>query len=245
MAVDGGLGTVGVRRLGLARGELPLLARQIPLARLAVAAVAIPTMIVVMALFGPADHSARARRPVRGEPPLRRVQSGVAAAGHRAHDARRGWRRSCACSSSRVVVVAAGARSGRPGRRRLGRGRRGRASRAPITSSCSARCCRAGVRPAAVRCAALVALAREAAPLGLSNFVWAAAQYMPLFLVGSIVGGAQVGWFAAGAAARELGRHVQLRLSLQPLPVARACRRARQRRRRTPDDGIVPRHGLA
>jgi O-antigen/teichoic acid export membrane protein len=42
-----------------------------------------------------------------------------------------------------------------------------------------------------------VVLIREAAPLGMSNFVWAAAQYMPLFLVGSIVGGAQVGWFAA------------------------------------------------
>ena len=42
-----------------------------------------------------------------------------------------------------------------------------------------------------------VGLIREGAAVGLSTFVWAAAQYMPLFLIGSLVGGARVGWYAA------------------------------------------------
>jgi O-antigen/teichoic acid export membrane protein len=45
----------------------------------------------------------------------------------------------------------------------------------------------------------MVELVREGASLGLSQFVWVAAQFLPLFLVGSIVGGAVVGWFAAAA----------------------------------------------
>jgi O-antigen/teichoic acid export membrane protein len=40
-------------------------------------------------------------------------------------------------------------------------------------------------------------LIREAIPLGLSGVVWSAAQYAPLFLMGAIVGGSDLGIFAA------------------------------------------------
>jgi O-antigen/teichoic acid export membrane protein len=39
-------------------------------------------------------------------------------------------------------------------------------------------------------------LIREAIPVGLSNAVWSAAQYAPLFLMGAIVGGSDTGIFA-------------------------------------------------
>ena len=39
-------------------------------------------------------------------------------------------------------------------------------------------------------------LIREAIPVGMSNVVWSAAQYAPLFLMGTIVGGSDTGIFA-------------------------------------------------
>ena len=39
-------------------------------------------------------------------------------------------------------------------------------------------------------------LVREALPVGLGTMIWSAAQYVPLFLMGTLVGGAGVGFFA-------------------------------------------------
>ena len=43
----------------------------------------------------------------------------------------------------------------------------------------------------------IAALIREGAAIALTTFAWSAAQYMPLFLVGSLVGGTSVGLYAA------------------------------------------------
>jgi O-antigen/teichoic acid export membrane protein len=195
MAVEGGLGTVGVRRLGLARGEMPRLARQIPLARLTVAAIAVPAMIVVMAWVGPEtvprmlvvlfaasllfaafnqewllQGTERMTHVAVAQIVRMLVFGAVVVAVVRNPDdlAGVGWAEFAAVAVTSVYYFVV--------QRALLQGRR---------------------QPGGDLLRGAVALAREAAPLGLSNFVWAAAQYMPLFLVGSIVGGAQVGWFAA------------------------------------------------
>jgi len=45
--------------------------------------------------------------------------------------------------------------------------------------------------------AALQRLARRGLSVGLSNMVWAVIQFMPLFLVANLVGGAETAWFGA------------------------------------------------
>jgi O-antigen/teichoic acid export membrane protein len=196
MAIDGGLGTVGVRRLGLARGELPLLAHQIPAARLAIAAVAIPTMIIVMELVAPPtipralvwlfaasllfaalnqewllQGTERMKHVAAAQILRMMVFTFVVVLLVRGPDdlVAVGWAEVAAVAVTGAYYLAV--------------------QHAVVTRIGSGR---------GATWRSIVALAREAAPLGLSNFVWAAAQYMPLFLVGSIVGGAQVGWFAAG-----------------------------------------------
>lgn len=195
MAVDGGLGTVGVRRLGLARAELPRLARQIPLARLAVAAGAIPIMIVVMALFGPATIPRTL---------VALFAASLLFAAFNQEWLLQGCERMTHVAVAQIlrmfvfaIVVVAWVR---------GPGDLVGVGWAELTAVALTSAYYYFVQRALLRgqraagsdvLRGAVALAREAAPLGLSNFVWAAAQYMPLFLVGSIAGGAQVGWFAA------------------------------------------------
>ncbi|MBK7284258.1 MAG: hypothetical protein IPI83_07655 [Sphingomonadales bacterium] len=43
------------------------------------------------------------------------------------------------------------------------------------------------------------ALVREGAAVGSTNFVWALAQSVPLFLIASLSGGVETAWFAGAA----------------------------------------------
>lgn len=196
MAIDGGLGTIGVRRLGLARGELPRLAHAIPVARLAIAAVAIPAMIVVVELFGP--------------PTIPRALAWLFAASLLFAALNQEWllqgsermTHVAVAQILRMLVFAFAAVLLVRGPADLVGVGWAEFAAVGVASIYYLAAQHALVTPIRVgrtgTWRGVLALAREAAPLGLSNFVWAAAQFMPLFLVGSIVGGAQVGWFAAG-----------------------------------------------
>jgi O-antigen/teichoic acid export membrane protein len=193
MAVDCGLGTIGVKRLAESRQEMPTLAAQIPLARLVFALLAIPVMIVGVATLGSSSipgglvslyaaslifhacnqdwllQSAQLMAHVAFAHTLRVLTFTVAALllVHGSADATAvGWAELAAGS---VVALYYGVVT--------------HVKVTPLRVSRSV--------------FKMMGIIREGASLGLSRFAWAAAQYMPLFLVGTIVGGAEVGWFAA------------------------------------------------
>ncbi len=192
-AVECGLGTIGVKRIARAREELPALAAEIPLTRLVIAILAIPLMIAGVEVFGsPA------------------IPSGLVwlyAASLLFTALNQEWVLQSSELMSEVVVA--------------------QTLRALVFATAVFLFVRSSADVTAVGFAELGAVAvasiyclwqqhfkvspvrfslsiprmailvREGTSVGLSHFVWSAAQFMPLFLLGSIVGAAQVGPFAA------------------------------------------------
>jgi O-antigen/teichoic acid export membrane protein len=193
MAVDCGLGMIGVRRIARSPSELPLLAAQIPLARLAIASLAIPVMVASVEMLGPPGmlsglvwlfaasllfaawnqewllQSAELMTHVAITQALRMLTFTtmvVLLVHHPSDIVAVGWAEIAAAAVACLCYL---------GLQHL--------KVTPVRFSFSPR--------------SMVALVREGTALGLSQFVWVAAQFLPLFLVGSIVGGAVIGWFAA------------------------------------------------
>jgi O-antigen/teichoic acid export membrane protein len=193
MAVDCGLGTIGLRRVATARQEIPYLASLIPLARLILAAACVPTMVVAAQLFGPREISSglvwlyalslvfvalnqewllqsAEMMPQVAIAQLLRVLTFAAVAFLLVQ----GPSDVAYVGAAELVAVAvAGLYYGVVQHFRI----------TPVRV------------PRAIHAA--LGLIREGAPLGWSQFAWATAQFMPLLLVGSIGNGAAVAWFAA------------------------------------------------
>lgn len=193
MAVDCGLGTIAVRRIAASHAELPALAAEVPAARLAIALVAMPMVVVSVALLGPSgiptelvllyaaslvfaacnqdwllQGTERMTQVAVGQT-LRMALFALAVlflVGGPADLVAAGWAEAAAAAAMCAFYLGVQAKAIAPVR-------------------------------LAFPAARLLALVREGAPLGLSQFVWFAAQYMPLLLVGSLAGGAEVGLFAS------------------------------------------------
>lgn len=203
MAIDCGLGPIGVRRVAQSRTELPRLATQIPLARMAVAFITIPIMVIGVMAFGPAGVPAALvwllaasllLAPLNQDWLLQSAElMAQVAFGH--------MLRAIVFASAVVLfvhgpddVVAVGW-----------------AELAAAAVACLYYLAMQHFKVTPIRLSFSVphvlGLIRDGAAVGLSTFVWAAAQYMPLFLIGSLVGGAQVGWYAA---AQRLGTSISM-----------------------------------
>ena len=193
MAVDCGLGTIGVKRLAASREELPTLAAQVPLTRLVIASLAIPVMILGVAATGSASiprglvwlYAASLLFHAANQDWL--LQS----AGLMAHVAFAHTLRVLTFTGAALLLVHGSADATAVGWAEL--------AAASVVTLYYVGVTHAKVTPLRVPRAVrdMIGLVREGASLGLSRFAWAASQYMPLFLLGSIVGGAEVGWFAA------------------------------------------------
>lgn len=193
MVIDCGLGTIGVRRIAAAKEELPALAARIPLARLAIALVAIPLMIICAEVLGPPDlprslvwlyalslvfvalnqewllQSAELMPQVAFAQALRMLTFAAVV-----FLLVRGPLDVTAVGAAEIIAAA-------------------------VVSLYYLRLQHVRVTPVrfSLSVPKTIGLIREGASLGLSQFAWAAAQFMPLFLVGSISHGATVAWFAA------------------------------------------------
>jgi O-antigen/teichoic acid export membrane protein len=193
IAVEGGLATVGVRRVAQSRDDLPALATLIPLARMLVALAAIPLLIVAVELLGPAQAS---RTLV-----LLFAASLLLWA----------WNQDWLLQSVELMGQVALARMLRmlvflTAVILLVHGPEDVAAvgLAELAGLGAAFIYYVGIqhfKVAAVRIVVsigeITTLIREGAAIALTTFAWSAAQYMPLFLVGSLVGGAGVGLYAA------------------------------------------------
>ena len=193
MAVDFGLGTIGVKRIAKARRELPTLATQIPLARLSIALLAIPVMITLAVGLGASSippelvwlYAASLLFAACNQDWLLQSAELMAhvAFGHMLR---------VLTFTVAVLLFVKGANDV------IAVGWAELAAAAVVTLFYLI-VTHIKVTPFSVPRSAFNTnkLIREGASIGLSRFAWAAAQYMPLFLVGSMIGGPQVGWFAA------------------------------------------------
>ncbi|MDQ3446754.1 MAG: oligosaccharide flippase family protein [Pseudomonadota bacterium] len=193
MAVDFGLGTIGVKRIAESRNELPTLAAQIPLARLGIALLAIPILIIVAAALGSPSiplelvwlYAASLIFVACNQDWLLQSEELMA------HVAFAHMLRVLTFTVAVLLLVQGSADVAAVGGAEL--------AAAAVVTLYYLLVTHIKVTPLRVPHSAfgMMGLLRESASLGLSRFAWAAAQYMPLFLVGTLVGGAQVGWFAA------------------------------------------------
>lgn len=193
MAVDCGLGTIGVKRIAESRHELPTLAAQIPLARLAIALLAIPVMIIGAATLGSPSiprelvwlYAASLIFAACNQDWLLQSEELMA------HVAFAHMLRVLTFTVAALLLVHGSADVAAVGWAEL--------TAAAVVTLYYLIVTHVKVTPLRVPRSAfsMMGLIRESASLGLSRFAWAAAQYMPLFLIGSMVGGAAVGWFAA------------------------------------------------
>jgi O-antigen/teichoic acid export membrane protein len=193
--VDAGLGTVGIRRAAHDAARLPVLAFQIQLARLLLALLSVPAMILI----------ARSAAAVAGE--------GLLVALFAASLLTQPWRPEWllqACERMTETAIARVLRTAvflvgvlllvrRPGDLALV----GAAELAALVVMALYCLWVQQVRITPVRLTGpvqgLAPLAREGAVVGAGNLVWSLDQYAPLFLLGSFVGGAETAWYAAAA----------------------------------------------
>lgn len=193
IAVGCGLGTIGVRRIAEARQELPALAAQIPMTRLIIAVVAIPVMIIGVAALGP--------------PALPRNLVWLFAASLVFAAWNQEWLLQSAermaevgfAQMLRVLIFAAAVLLLVRGPADLAAVGWAEVAAAFAVTLYYLYVQQSKITPIRVALSLhrMLRLVREGVAVGLSQFVWAAAQYAPLFLVGGIVGGAEIGWFAA------------------------------------------------
>ena len=194
MAIDCGLGTIGVRRIAAARAMLPSVAALVPLARLALAVVAIPVMIICVETLGPAPMP-------RGLVWLYATSLVFVAlnqewllqsAGLMAQVAVAQLLRMLTFAAIVLWLVHGSADASLVGLAEI--------AAAVVVSLYYLGQQQARITPVRASFAwrGAMDLMREAASLGLSQFAWAAAQFMPLFLIGSSgSNAATVAWFAA------------------------------------------------
>lgn len=193
VAVEAGLANVAVRRVARSPADLPRLATLIPLTRVVVALVAIPVLVAVVSAFGPAQAST--------------TLVVLFAAGLLFW----AWNQDWLLQSVELMAQVALARM----LRMLvfiaavvllvhGPDDIAAVGLAELAGLGAAFLFYVGVqhfKVTAIRLVAsirdMVSLIREGAAIALSTFAWNAAQYMPLFLVGSIAGGSGVGLYAA------------------------------------------------
>lgn len=191
--VDGGLGAVGMRRIARKPDDLPALAAQVPVARLGLALVSVPLMVLVAA---PATHDRTARNLVW-----------LFALSLLAAPWRQDWllqateRMSQAMLAQLLRVVIFGLivlALVRDPSDILAVGWAEIAALSAMSLYCVAQQ-QSRIAPFRLRppVTGFAGLAKEGAMVGFGNMVWAANQYAPLLLVASFVGGMETAWFAA------------------------------------------------
>jgi O-antigen/teichoic acid export membrane protein len=193
--VDAGLGPVGVRRMARRPAELPRLAFQIPVARLALALACVPIMLLVVRAAAQSSLSpmlvwlfalSLLAVPLRQEWLLQASE------------------RMTETAIGRILRTSVFATV-------IGLGVRGPADLAIVGAAELAGVVAMGVYCIQVQHRRIVpvrlfgstqgmaSLLREGAALGAGNVVWSLNQYAPLFLIATLVGGAETAWFAAAA----------------------------------------------
>lgn len=195
MLVDGGLDVIGTRRTGRNAAELPLLAFQIPAARLLLALIAVPLMILI------------ATQLMKASVPLALVVLFALSL------LTTPWRQQWLFQATERMTAAATADVLRMGvfaaliwtlvRDKsdiLAVGWAEMAAVGAMTVYCLViqhhRIARIQLRGSF---AGFGGLLREGAAVGSTNLVWALNQYAPLFLIGALIGGVQIAWFAAAS----------------------------------------------
>ncbi len=199
VVIESGLGVVGVRRLAVRPAGLPAIAAQVPAARLAMALVSVPAMVLV---------GMPAARAAGDGALLRLFALSLLAAPWRQTWLLQATDRMAAAAFAQVLrmavfavlVVALVAGSGdllRVGWAEI-------AAVSAMSLFCVA-IQQARITPWRLRVplAGLPGLAAEGSVIGLGNVVWSANQYAPLLLVAYFAGGDATGWF--GAASRVIG----------------------------------------
>ena len=195
LLVDGGMGVVGTRRTVRDPQDLPLLAHQIPVARFLLVLVGVPLMTLI------AITTTRATVP--------QALVFVFAASLLTAPWRQQWlfqatgRMATVANAEivRMVVFAAGIWIFvRTPSDVLAVGFTELCAVSAMTAFCIVMQQRQ-VTPFRLRgsFAGFGALVREGAAVGSSNFVWALAQSVPLFLIASLSGGVETAWFAGAA----------------------------------------------
>jgi len=193
--VDGGFGVIGTRRAARNPDDLALLAFQIPVARLLIAAIGVP----LMALMAIASMGAEVPTALVWLFALSLLTAP--------------WRQQWLFQATERMAAAATADIVRMGvfavliwvwvRSPDNLLRVGWAEIAAV-SLMTLYCLIVQHRHiAAIRLrgsfAGFGGLMREGAAVGSTNFVWALNQYAPLFLIAALIGGVQVAWFAAAS----------------------------------------------
>lgn len=193
--VDAGLGTVGVRRLAHHPVELPQLAFQIPLARLALAIASVPIMVLIarstaQSFLSPALVWLFALTLLTL--PLR--QEWLLQASERMTETAIG-------RVLRTSVFAAVIWLGVRGPADLAVVGAAELAGVVVMSMYCIYVQHAHIVPVRLSGSTrgMASLVREGAALGAGNVVWSLNQYAPLFLVAALVGGAETAWFAAAA----------------------------------------------
>lgn len=195
LLVDGGLGVIGTRRVAHDPAEVPLLAFQIPLARLLIALVAVPLMIGIAVLA------------VHGTVPMPLIllfALSLLLAPWRQQwlfQARDRMIEASVAETLRMVVFAAGVwllvRSS------ADVAAVGIAEIAAVTVMAAWFLVFQHLRITPVRVVGSLkgfgALVREGVAVGSTNMVWALNQYAPLFLLGALIGGVSIAWFAGAS----------------------------------------------
>lgn len=193
--VDGGLGVVGTRRAARNSNDLPLLAYQIPMARLMIAVIGVPVMALI------AVNTMRASVP---EALVWLFAASLIAAP---------WRQQWLFQATGRMAAVANAEIIRMGIFALGVWF---LVHAPTDVLLVGWAEVAAVLAATLFCvvvqhrritplrftgshAGFGSLLKEGAAVGSTNFVWALGQSVPLFLIASIVGGIETALFAGGA----------------------------------------------
>lgn len=192
--VDSGLGVVGVRRIAQQPDQLPVVAAQVPAARLGLALICAPLMVFVAT---PAVQD-----PARGLVWLFALSLLA-----------RAWRQDWLLQATERMSHAAGAQllqmivfalavvalvRGPLDVLAVG------AAEIVAVSAMSLYCLlvqHAAITPVRGRVplAGILGLAREGVVVGLGNSVWAANQYAPLLLVATLLDGVETAWFAAAS----------------------------------------------
>ena len=195
LLVDGGLGVVGTRRTVRDPEELALLAHQIPTARLMLVAVCVPVMALI------AISTMRASVP-QGIVWL--FAASLATVPWRQHWLFQATGRMAAVANAEIVRMAVFAFGVwifvRSPADILAVGLAELCAVAAMTTLCIVLQQRQ-VTPFRLRgsLAGFGALIKEGAAVGSTNFIWALAQSVPLFLIAAISGGAETAWFAGAA----------------------------------------------
>lgn len=195
LLVDGGLGVIGTRRIAKDPGQTALLAFQIPLARLLIALVAVPLMIGIATLA------------VHGDVPMPLIllfAFSLLLAPWRQQwlfQARERMVEASAAETLRMVVFAGGVwllvKSG------ADVAAVGIAEVAAVLAMAAWFLAVQHVRITPVRLTGSLAgfrdLVREGVAVGSTNMVWALNQYAPLFLLGGLIGGVSIAWYAGAS----------------------------------------------